>query len=245
MGEARACFRRAIASIPRSLRRTPPVGELWTLRVVCRLPPTEAFLAMRRFAEEAQVRAPELADPTICSRAFPVVRVERVRVQSPPPAGACDRTESHWSADARRDAVCTTSSASQAWMAIEQALRVDPLGEETRTWLLVVAWLTTDFDRQIKEAGQLIDEHPGYSEAFRWRSIAYTASVSTTAPGGFGNVRRLDQHATLRVSRTWHRGCAGGKDGRGTRYHRRDDGAVVARVGPDGIRTDRVRARKL
>ena len=38
-----------------------------------------------------------------------------------------------------------------------------------------MAWLTGDFDRQIKGAGRLIDEHPGYSEAFRWRSMAYTA----------------------------------------------------------------------
>ena len=177
MAEARACFRRAIALDPTFAPAYAALSENYGLcALYAALPPTEAFLAMRRFAEEAQVRGPKLADPHYLFASVSLWFEGNVC--------ACDRHLRRALALEPNHTGALTLAATlsalrrqpgQAWMAIGQALRVDPLGEETRTWLLVVAWLTGDFDRQIKEAGQLIDEHPGYSEAFRWRSMAYTA----------------------------------------------------------------------
>ena len=70
MGEARDCFQRAIALDPTFAPAYAALSENYGLcALYAALPPTEAFLAMRRFAEEAKARAPELAEPTICSRA--------------------------------------------------------------------------------------------------------------------------------------------------------------------------------
>jgi hypothetical protein len=53
---------------------------------------------------------------------------------------------------------------------------------ETRTWVLATAWLTRRFERQIAEADRLLADHPSYSDALRWRSMAYTACGDYGAP---------------------------------------------------------------
>ncbi len=177
MGEARGCFQQAITLDPAFAPAYAALAENYGLcALYAGLPPTEAFLAMRRFAEEAQARDPRLADPhyllacvslwfewnvASCER-----HLRRALALEPNHTGALTLT-----------AVLSALSLQpeQAWTAAERARRVDPLGKETRTWLLVVAWLTGNFNRQIEDAGQLIHEHPGYSDAFRWRSMAYTA----------------------------------------------------------------------
>jgi TolB-like protein len=176
MGEARDCFRRAIALDPTFAPAYAALAENYGVcAVYAGLPPTEAFLAMRRFADEAKARAPELAEPD-----YLLAQVSLWFEWNVP---ACDRylrralaiEPNHTGAlmfSAVVSAMCRQPE--QAWRAVDRALRVDPLGQETRTSLLAVAWTTGEFERQIEEATRLIAEHPGYGEAFRWRSMAYT-----------------------------------------------------------------------
>jgi tetratricopeptide (TPR) repeat protein len=130
---------------------------------------------MRRFADEAKARAPHLADPEYLLAGVALWFEWNVR--------ACERhlqsaltVEPNHAGALMLAAVLAAMQRQpeQAWMAVDRALRVDPLGEETRTWLLAVAWSTGEFERQIEEATRLIAEHPGYGDAFRWRSMAYT-----------------------------------------------------------------------
>jgi hypothetical protein len=136
----------------------------------------EAFLAMRRFAEEAQVLDPGLADPHHLLASVALWFEWNVN--------ACDHhlrralaIEPNHTGALMLAAILSTlrQQPEQAWMWADRAMRVDPLGQETRTWLLAVAYCTGEFAHQISEAGRLIDEHPGYGDAFRWRSMAYTA----------------------------------------------------------------------
>jgi TolB-like protein len=176
MGEARGCFRRAIALDPTFAPAYAALAENYGLcALYAALPPTEAFLAMRRFAEEAQIRDPELADSHHLLASVALWFEWNVN--------ACDRhlrralaIEPNHTGALMLAAILSTlrRQPEQAWMAADRATRVDPLGQETRTWLLAVAYSTGDFERQIDEAGRLIVEHPGYSDAFRWRSMAYT-----------------------------------------------------------------------
>ena len=176
MGEARDCFRRAIALDPAFAPAYAALAENYgACALYAALPPTDAFIAMRRFADEAKARAPQLADPD-----YLLAQVSLWFEWNVP---ACDRYLRRALAIEPNHAGALTFSAilfamcrqpEQAWRAIERALRVDPLGQETRMWLLAVAWSTGEFERQIEEATRLIAEHPGYSDAFRWRSMAYT-----------------------------------------------------------------------
>ena len=176
MGEARRCFWRAIVLDPTFAAAYAALAENYGLcGLYSALPPMEAFLAMRRFAEEAHARDPELAEPHHL--------LANVALWFEWNVNACERhLRKALAIDPNHTGALTLAATlsalrrqpEQAWMAADQALRVDPLGAETRNWVLAVAWLTGDFERQIKVATQLIDEHPGYGDGFRWRSMAYT-----------------------------------------------------------------------
>lgn len=176
MGEARDCFRRAIALDASFAPAYAALAENYGLcALYSALPPTEAFLAMRRFAEEASANDPDSAEPHRLLAAVALWfewnvdaserHLRKALALEPDHVGAL--TFAATLAAQRRQP-------ERAWTMIEQALRLDPLGAETRTWSLVVAWLTAEFERQIRESTQLIAEHPGYGDAYRWRSMAYT-----------------------------------------------------------------------
>lgn len=176
MAEARDCFRRAIALSPSFAPAYAALAENYGLcALYSALPPTEAFLAMRRFAEEACANDPDSAEPHRLLAAVALWFEWNVEASERHLREALALEPDH--VGALTFAATLSAQRRQpehAWARIEQALRLDPLGAETRTWSLVVAWLTGEFEHQIRESTQLIAEHPGYGDAYRWRSMAYT-----------------------------------------------------------------------
>lgn len=175
MEEARDCFRRAIALDPGFAPAYAALAENYGLcALYAALPPTEAFLAMRWFAEEACARDTDSAEPHRLLAAVALWFEWNVDASERHLRTALALEPNH--VGALTFAAMLAAQRRQperAWAMIEQALRLDPLGLETRTWSLAVAWLTGEFERQISESTRLIAEHPGFGDAYRWRSMAY------------------------------------------------------------------------
>ena len=175
LADAQAHFERALALEPAFAAAHAGLGESFLWLGIFAVPPSAAFVRVRRHAERALALEPDLADghyllaeaaywhdwdADACER-----RIGRALDLEPHHAGALLTRALLANVRLRRDESLASAAA---------AVRVDPLGLGTRAWFLAMTYNAHAYDVLVAEATRLIAEQPSYGEGYRWRAMAHT-----------------------------------------------------------------------
>jgi serine/threonine protein kinase/tetratricopeptide (TPR) repeat protein len=170
-----AHFRRALELEPTFVAAHTGLAEslLW-LAVFGTMPPGEAFPAIRRHARRALSLDPDSADAHWLLGEIALWYDWDVEAAEEHATSALALEEHHAEATMTM-AAChmTRRRAREALAAAGAALQIDPVGVGTRLWFSAINFNVGAFETARAEASRLVDAHPEFSEALRWRAMAH------------------------------------------------------------------------